>query len=229
VPEGEECDTAAGSATGSFIHLEQDPDVREEPQHILDALNEALDEAEDLPSPCTVVPEMGCRLAAAGKSQISIDDKAGSEKDRMKWKWGKGELTELTDFADAVGGSAIYQICTFDTSIETQPLVDAGVAGGGTCSGKPCWKASGTKGFSFKDKLGTGDGLAAMKPGAGVDEKAKVQAKLGGLNFTVPILPLTTPVVVQLLVDNGDTIECWQSTFADTPKKNSATKFKAKQ
>ena len=26
---------------------------------------------------------------------------------------------------------------------------------GGSCAGKPCWKATGTTGFAYKDKLGT--------------------------------------------------------------------------
>jgi hypothetical protein len=45
----------------------------------------------------------------------------------------------------------------------------------------------------------------------------------------LPALPLTIPVVVQLLIDDGVTIECWQTTFSDLPKKNEATKFAAKQ
>ncbi|MBX3727575.1 MAG: lamin tail domain-containing protein [Candidatus Sumerlaeia bacterium] len=46
---GDACNTAAGGATGRFIHIEQDPDVRTEPQHILTALIEALDQFETIP------------------------------------------------------------------------------------------------------------------------------------------------------------------------------------
>ncbi|MDK2970989.1 MAG: hypothetical protein PWP23_744 [Candidatus Sumerlaeota bacterium] len=46
---GLECDTPATGATGRFIHIEQDPDVREEPQHIITALIEALDILEAVP------------------------------------------------------------------------------------------------------------------------------------------------------------------------------------
>lgn len=41
---GTECTTSALVASNRFIHLEQDPDVREEPQHIIDALAIALDQ-----------------------------------------------------------------------------------------------------------------------------------------------------------------------------------------
>jgi len=43
VTVGDECDTEALASTGRFVHIEQDPDVREEPQHIVTALVEALD------------------------------------------------------------------------------------------------------------------------------------------------------------------------------------------
>lgn len=41
VAAGDECDTPAVSWNGNFVHLEQDPDVREEPQHIINALLDA--------------------------------------------------------------------------------------------------------------------------------------------------------------------------------------------
>ncbi len=46
VTEGDECDTAALGSTGRFIHIEQDPDVREEPQHIINAFLLALMDAD---------------------------------------------------------------------------------------------------------------------------------------------------------------------------------------
>jgi hypothetical protein len=42
VVPGLECENAASTASGRFVHLEQDPDVREEPQHIIDAIEAAL-------------------------------------------------------------------------------------------------------------------------------------------------------------------------------------------
>ncbi|MCB2156535.1 lamin tail domain-containing protein [bacterium] len=37
------CDTAAITASDRFLHIEQDPDVRDDPQHVITALAEALD------------------------------------------------------------------------------------------------------------------------------------------------------------------------------------------
>jgi hypothetical protein len=225
VPIGTECTTPALAASGRFHHLEQDPDVREEPQHILDALNEALD-AEST-STCAALPAVGCRTA--GKSQAQMRDKDGGAKDRFLWKWLKGEVTDLAAFSDALNGAASYRVCLYDASASPQPRLDVGASAGGLCGDAPCWRTTGTTGYRYKDKAGISAGLSVMKLKSGVEGKAKVIAKASGENLTLPELPLTIPVVVQLLVDDGLTSECWQSTFSDAPKKNEATKFKAKQ
>ncbi len=227
VASGVECNTPALAASGRFYHLEQDPDVREEPQHILDALKEALVIADALASPCEATPAMGCRVP--GKSVALVVDKDGADRDRFLWKWLKGAATDLADFGDAVGGAATYHVCLYDASLSPQPLLDVGTTAGGTCSGAPCWKATGIKGYRYKDKLGDSDGLTLLNLKSGVAGKAKILAKAAGAQLAVPSLPLIPPVIVQLLVDDGLTSQCWQATFSDPPAKNDAGKFKAKQ
>jgi hypothetical protein len=229
VAEADACDTAALSASGRFYHLEQVPDVREEPQHILTALSEALDIGDDVPSPCDTVAALGCRDTAAKGSKINIADKTGNVRDRVVWKWSKGAATDVADFADAVAGASVYQVCIYDASASEQPLLDAGAVGAGTCGSSPCWRALGTKGYVYRDKLAGSDGISSIKLKSGVDGKAKVQFKAGGVNLDLAGLPLTAPVVVQLLIDDGNTVECWQSNFTSTPLVNAAEKFKAKQ
>ncbi len=227
VAVGVECNTPALSASGRFHHLEQDPDVREEPQHILDAMKEALAIVDESTSPCAEVPELGCRVPGLAKALIL--DKDGDAKDRFLWKWLKGEGTDLADFFDAVNGSAQYHVCLYDASPSPQPRLDVGASAGGLCGDAACWKATGTKGYRYKDKLATSDGLSLLKLKSGAAGKSKIIAKASGANLILPELPLTLPVVVQLLVDDGVTPQCWQSTFSDTPQKNDDAKFKAKQ
>lgn len=43
VNPGDVCDTEAVAAPQRFLHIEQDPDVREEPLHVIEALRTALD------------------------------------------------------------------------------------------------------------------------------------------------------------------------------------------
>jgi hypothetical protein len=44
----------------------------------------------------------------------------------------------------------------------------------------------------------------------------------------MPTLGLTMPVTVQLLIDDGMTTECWQTTFSIPPQVNTPLQFKAK-
>jgi hypothetical protein len=210
VAPADACDTESLGASGRFVHIEQDPDVRDDPQHIVTALVQALDlfDAEP-PSSCEAAPQAGCREAAPLQSQVSIANSADDPRDRFAWKWGKGDATDLADFADPVLGSASYHVCVYDGSPSPQPLLDLAVAPGGTCSGKPCWKAAGAKGFVYSDKAATHDGVTGLKLKAGVAGKSSLRLKGAGALLGLAPLPPSTPVTVQLLVDDGLTVECW--------------------
>jgi len=176
---------------------------------------------------CPPTPAIGCRLAAAGGSTLKIKDSAPDAKDKLKWKWSKGAATDLTDFANPVTGSATYRVCIYDGSANPQPLLQMDVPPGGTCGTKPCWKAVKTKGFIYKNKLATSDGIVSLKLRAGVSGKAKVQATGKGEPLPTPSLPLTLPVTVQLVIQDGSTSRCWQTTYA-TAKRNEGAIFSAK-
>jgi len=90
---------------------------------------------------------------------------------------------------------------------------------GGTCGPKSCWKPLGnppaTKGYRYKDKERTPNGILKMVLKPGVEGRSKVVIKGGqGDVFTggpgAPPLPLPLPVTVQLQNVSG---ECWQATY----------------
>ena len=230
VTVGTECNVAAVAASGRFLHLEQDPDVRDEPQHLVTALGEALDLFLAAPTTtCSATPEIGCRLAGAGKATVSIRLSSNIAKNRLTWKWSKGEATTTADFGDPVGAAPTYHVCAYDSSAEPQPLMDLAVAPGGLCAGKPCWKAASTKGFSYRSKTGNDDGVTAMKLRSGIAGRADLQVNAGGAMLATPVLPLSFPLTFQLLIDNGLSVECWQTTFSNTPLKNDEAGLLAKQ
>jgi hypothetical protein len=138
----------------------------------------------------------------------------------------------VSDFKDPVGGSATYRVCIYDSSANPQPLQEAALLPGGTCGTAACWKLLGSiavpKGYKFKNKVGNAAGLTDAKLLAGVTGKAKVQVKGKGVNLVMPTLGLTVPVTVQLLIDDGMTTECWQTTFSAAPQVNTSAQFKAK-
>lgn len=191
-----------------------------------------------LPPICGAAPEPegNCRLNEAGKGQLKIKDKTASTpeaSDQLKWKWGKGDATAVADFMNPVDGSAEYRLCLYeDVSGTPAKVLEAALLPGGTCSGKPCWAAFGPsgapKGFQYKDKDATGDGVAGVKLQAGDAGKAQVQVKAKGIHLPVPVLPLVGDVTVQLVIDDGLGRECFQTKFTQPHAVNGAGGFKAK-
>jgi cysteine-rich repeat protein len=170
-------------------------------------------------------PRTSCRQPTEPmKALLKIKDKAKDKGDSLKWKWTKGQAT--TDFGDPLNTDA-YDLCIYHDS-GAQPLL-AGVRApaGGTCDGKPCWSAKRGGVFKYKNKTGVPSGLTKLVLKPGTDGKAKVGAKAKGTELTLPMLPLPTPVLVQLhRVAEGQT-DCWEATYSN-PDANESGKFKAK-
>ena len=133
----------------------------------------------------------------------------------------------VPDFADPVHGAATYRLCVYDGSASAQPLMEMDVPPGGTCGTKPCWKAAGKTGFKYKNKAGTPDGVTSLKLKAGTPGKPKVQAGGKGALLSMPALPWTLPVTVQLVIRDGVGSQCWQTTYS-TSTANSSAAFSAK-
>lgn len=179
------------------------------------------------PSACPTTPLAGCRLPASQKSRIKIKANAEPKKQQLKWKWGKGDAAPFDDLGHPVAGEPVYSVCLYDGSVSSQPLIAEAVQPGRICGRKPCWKEKPGKGFSFKDKDGTAGGVQHIKLKAGDVGKAKVQLKAKGANLSLPMLPLTTGVTVQLVVSEGATQSCFEATYS-TPQRNDSGQFSAK-
>src|SRR5258706_11225443 len=62
-----------------------------------------------LPPLCGETPRSGCRGGLAFRSSLQLNhDPSDETKDQLKWKWNRGALTFVSDFADPVNGSATY-------------------------------------------------------------------------------------------------------------------------
>ena len=62
---------------------------------------------------------------------------------------------------------------------------------------------------------------------AGAAGKSKVSFKAKGASFGGPTLPTTSPVVVQLIVNEQYRQDCWEATFG-TLQKNDGGQLSAK-
>jgi len=82
----------------------------------------------------------------------------------------------------------------------------------GNCNGSPCWKETGTKGFLYKDKSASSDGITVIKLRRGVNGKAGIQVAGKGSNLSM-FLMLESPVTAQFIASDGRT-QCWETVFS---------------
>jgi hypothetical protein len=172
-----------------------------------DGVGDACDAS---PSGCDPTPRAGCRLPseALKASLLLKDNQLDDGKDKLVWKWVKGEATDVAELGDPTAGDA-YALCFYDGGAMLAAAAEAPAAG--TCGGKPCWGAKGTKGFGYKDLDRTPHGLlkAVLKSGAAGKAKMVVKGKGVALPDLEP--PLALPVVVQL--QRQSTGDCWAATY----------------
>ena len=154
-----------------------------------------------------------------------IKDKTPDTKDKLVWKWLKGQTTTKAEFGDPIA-SAVYKLCIYSGA--TEDLVSQAVVPSGTL-----WKAISNKGYKYKDKFGTSDGVTkVVLKGKGAN-KSKALVKGKGVNVDIPpdasdsMKELDLPVRVQLV--NGDNGICFEADYQiGDIKKNVPGKFKAK-
>jgi cysteine-rich repeat protein len=173
---------------------------------------------------CLPAPAVGCRdVAFPEKGRLVIKNKPEDPKDKLIWKWLKGDVSPKADFGNPLVGDS-YILCLYDgAGLKTSHVAPAG----GLCEpAKPCWKES-TKGFQYKDKFLTPDGIQILKLSEGLAPGvAKILVKGKGDDLDLPDLSmLTSPVTVQLSNNDGT---CWETVFSAPFQKQDAESFKDK-
>jgi hypothetical protein len=170
---------------------------------------------------CPVAPTT-CR--SAQKNKVLIKNNADDTKDKLVWKWVKGDATTQADFADPTTMTGDYALC-FYAGAPAALLQTANVPGDGTK-----WSALSDKGYKYTDSTGTASGITKIILKGGDAGKSKAIVKGKGTNLPdfdsdLPIASGDLPLLVQLR--NKQTGICWGGSFA-TAKKNEATQFNAK-
>ncbi len=172
---------------------------------------------------CTAGPLTGCRVPfVPGKASIQLIKKGGS-KDQIKWKWLKGERTTFAEYGTPLT-TTNYQVCIYD---QTGLRFEITHPAGGTCAGKPCWKASGSKSYQYKDKDLTPDGGYQLKLKEGALSKAQIQltARGAGLGMPADLTTISQPLTVQIQQSDGT---CWEAVYSGPPTAQSPLKFSDK-
>ena len=177
---------------------------------------------------CGTGPLSGCRQSAVANKSLLFLKKKGGLRDKLVFKWIKGESTDLADFGDPLVDTT-YSLCIYDQNAGVSSLIlEAIVPPGGTCSGRPCWKNI-NRGFKYRDRFVVADGIKVMKLKSGTTGRAKLIVRGKGPDLGIPALPLgqDQTVIVQIK-NNINAGECWEARFTDPARINDAEKFKDK-
>jgi cysteine-rich repeat protein len=168
------------------------------------------------------LPALGCRVpTVSARSQLVLKDKTPDKGDQVVWKWTKGAVTTFGDFG-APDARDDYELCVYDAT--SFVLFSGRFPAGGTCAGVPCWKTIPLKGYSYKDKDHTPNGMEKLQLKAGIAGAAKIAAKGKGAALVMPPLgSVPLPITAQLRGAG----ECWEATYS-TAITNTSAQFKAK-
>jgi cysteine-rich repeat protein len=177
-----------------------------------------LDECDGAGNCGVGAPRSGCRTAL--KSLLAIKNNADDAKDKLIWKWLKGEATTQGELRHADRHHRLHPV----------PVRwhDVGGAGQRRHSAGGELGADQRQGYKFKDKTGTPEGIQKVVLKGGAAGKAKALVKGKGANLPdvlTGVLPL--PVTAQLVNDANAVCFEGQYDSADV-KKNDGTQFKAK-
>ncbi len=193
----------------------------------------------------TGTPATGC-LTAFQKGVLLVNEK-NPGKEKIVAKFIKGPPLSQTDFGNPLNtGGTAYDLCIFDAFGQLAGSFTIDRAGD-LCDGRDCFKKLGQdppngKGYKFKDKGLTSDGvlLALMKGGG--PGKSKILVKTKNSEGTMPTgiaaalqagVPSGSSAMVQFIPDGepgglpAGTV-CLEMELADV-KKNDGVKFKAKK
>jgi cysteine-rich repeat protein len=181
--------------------------------------------------PCVAAPLPSCLDAAQAQIESS-EETAGKEQLKLQWKNVTTPTTQNA-FGDPVNGTTRVALCLYDDggALIRGFVVDRA---GQVCAGKPCWKARGTKGYGYKDKNTTSDGIAKIDYGAGGAGEGKANA--AGKNSApksqtalptgiVAGLAGNTHPMIQLVTSDGF---CLGATMTDVTKDN-GLEYKARK
>jgi hypothetical protein len=169
---------------------------------------------------CPVTPQPGCQAPATFKKRLRINDK----RDIVTWRWRTSGNVPLADFGDPLNTSD-YSLCVYAGAAPTR-VMELKAPAGGTCGSKPCWKSRGAKGFRYRDKDKTPSGIVRLVLRTKEAPLSDIVLRARGANIPFPALPLTPPVIAQLIKSDGP--ECWQSVYSAPPVKNNSQVYQDK-
>jgi hypothetical protein len=180
--------------------------------------------ATPTPGICPQTPQAGCETPTGTQKRLL---RINAKRKLIVWKWRSDVTIPLAEFGDPTSTTS-YSLCIY-TGPTQQFLLELHAPAGGLCDGKPCWKPrgpGGSKGFRYRDHTKSSDGIGSLKLRTKPMLLADLLVRAGGQNAPIPTLPLTEPVLAQMVKSDGP--ECWEAHYTAPPKKNNTTVYKDK-
>ena len=170
-----------------------------------------------LSSGCPPQP-LACR--SAEKSMLLLKNNDQNTKDKLVWKWIRGQATTQAEFGNPTS-TADYALCVYAGA------TPALVAEVDVPSSNTHWSPLGDIGYKYLDTSGAADGAQKIQLKGSAANKAKALVKGKGTELPDPLEAgaLNLPVTVQLI--NQESGICWASEFASAIH-NTSSQFKAK-
>jgi hypothetical protein len=158
---------------------------------------------------CAAEPMADC--VVADDSMVVIGAGGGS-RDRLSWRWTGVDFAAPGSFGNPATSTG-YALCLYDQSGGVSQLKsELSVAAGDN------WK-SGGRGYSYRDREGTSDGVSAVRLSAISSGATRLAVKARGVDLPLPspisnaaMMTADPAVVVQLVNDAGG---CWQAAHTD--------------
>jgi hypothetical protein len=184
------------------------------------------------PLVCAATPITGCRApTAAAAAVLSMRHPSGGKRDRLGWKWKKGSGISRGDLGDPTGATS-YLLCIYDESRGVAGLAaQFAFPAGSTCGdGRPCWRALGSRGFVYADRLSGGRGFLKLRLKQGTTGRSAITVNGKGeslalLGYPTALLRQDPQVTVQLLNDAVPSV-CWEAAYSAAAKVSAPTRFK---
>lgn len=166
-----------------------------------------------LPVGCPAVPDTGCLVA--NRSGLRVARRPNAARNVLHWNF-HGAGGAASQFGDPTTAGATFHLCLYDASTQPQPVFTADIPSGGQCRTHACWRTLGkanAAGFAYKNTAATPDGVVAAKLRARASGTTQIVVAGRGSNLSLPAVQLTSPVTIELRIDDGAGARCWQSTF----------------
>ena len=151
---------------------------------------------------CAALPRSGCRTAR--RSLLLIERPGNPGKDRLVWKWVKGEPTALGEFGDPLA-TASYALCVYAGTAAALALAIEVPPHGSL------WEPIGAKGFAYADRAGGSAGVQTIVLKGSNKARAKLVVK--GKGAGLPDVPLPQPLPLAAQLVNSDTSVCWEAVY----------------